>query len=182
MKRDWWIVFLAFLGGIVLTNLMGKEILVTYGIMNEYFLCQYSYQRIDNSRLFVHIMTERCQAAFIVFLLGKTMDGNVFALLTKVIVAAGFGFFIVVGIVNLGLRGLAVVFGGLFPQWFCYLLALFVYTNWRKEESKCGCSIQAGEITGRVAAGVLLVLCLLFGIVLESWVNPVILSLVLKIF
>lgn len=166
-----------------MTNLLGSDLLATYGIMNEYFLRQYSYQRIDGNRLFVHIVTERCQAAFFIFLLGKAIGGNTFALLVKGITAASFGFLTVVGIVNLGVRGLAVIFGGLFPQWIFYLAALFLYANWRREEAGHRWSdLQTGDIPKRVAVGMLLVLCILLGVVLESWVNPLILSWILKIF
>lgn len=183
MKRDRWIVLLAFLGGIVLTNLLGKDFLATYGVINEYFLSQYSYQEIDGNRLFVHIVMERCQEAFFIFLLGRAVSGKLFSVLVKGITAASFGFLAVVGLVNLGLRGLVVIFGGLFPQWLCYLAALFLYANWRREEENQSWSeLKTDDIPGRVAVGMILLLCILLGIVLESWVNPLILGGILKLF
>ena len=123
MKREWWIILLAFLGGIALTNFLGSELLTTYGILNEYFLQQYSYQTVDGSRLFCHVAVVRVQAALFLYVLGRAIDGRVFELLVKGLAAATFGFICVVAIVNLGARGMLVVLCGLFPQWIFYLAA-----------------------------------------------------------
>lgn len=51
MKKEQWMILLAFLVGIVVANLLDKELLTTYGILNEYFLNQYSYQQIDGNQI-----------------------------------------------------------------------------------------------------------------------------------
>lgn len=183
MKREWWIILLAFLGGIALTNFLGSELLTTYGILNEYFLRQYSYQMVDGNRLFCHVAIERGQAALFLYVLGRAMDGRVFALLVKGLAAAMFGFLSVVAIVNLGARGMLVVLCGLFPQWICYLSALFLYANWRREQGENGQYYTGtGGLKATVTVGGILMVCVLVGILAESWINPMLFAWVQKIF
>lgn len=183
MKREGWIILLAFLGGIALTNFLGSELLTTYGILNEYFLRQYSYQTVDGSRLFCHVAVVRVQAALFLYVLGRAIDGRVFELLVKGLAAATFGFICVVAIVNLGARGMLAVLCGLFPQWIFYLTALFGYANWRREEGANGrYTMGAHGLRETVTVGGILIVCVLAGILVESWINPMLLVWLQKIF
>lgn len=183
MKREFWGILLAFLGGIVLANLLGKELLTTYGILNDYYLSQYSYRVIDGNRLFCYVLTERCKAAFIIFLFGKVFDGKVFSIVMRTVVAATFGFLVVVAIVNLGMRGLIICIGGLFPQWIFYLAALFLYTNGRADEVRRGAAgMHLSDMTEGAARCILTLVAILLGIAAESYINPVLLGHILKIF
>lgn len=182
MKRDHWVILLAFLGGIVIANLLRKELLTTYGILNDYFLNQYSSRAIDGNRLFCHILLERCKAAFIIFLLGRVLNGRIFGVLMEGLIAATFGFLVVVVIINLGVRGIAVSLGGMLPQWLFYLAAIFFYTACRREEGMGWGGSSIGDIPVQVVRRMLIVLLLFLGIVTESFVNPVLFGYVLKIF
>lgn len=184
MKKEQWTILLAFLVGIVVANLLDKELLTTYGILNEYFLNQYSYQQIDGNRLFCHILIERGKAAFTIFLLGRAMDGKVFAVLVKSVMAALFGFLIVVAITNLGMRGVVVCVCGLLPQWIFYLAALLCYANGRRQERNTtwderGCPMQMPE---KVIKGLVMLVCMVAGVVTESYINPLLFQFLLKIF
>lgn len=183
MKKEGWVILLAFLGGIVFANLLEKELLVTYGILNDYFLSQYSYRMIDGNRLLCHIGIERCKAAFIIFLLGRVLNGRAFSVLIKSAVSATFGFLVVVAIVNLGMRGIAVCICGLFPQWIFYLATLFYYANCRKEEEQeWGKNMHRGDLSTYAVRWGILALGMLLGIIAESYLNPILLSYMLKIF
>lgn len=183
MKREWWMILLAFLGGIVCANLLDKELLATYGILNDYFLSQYSYRMVDGNRLFCHVLIERCKAAFIIFLLGRVLGGRVFSVLIKSVFSAAFGFLIVVAIVNLGMRGILVSVCGLLPQWIFYLAALCYYANCRREEDGANWSggIRSGDFTVYLVRWILLALCMILGILTESYINPVLLGYAFKI-
>lgn len=181
MKKEQWTILLAFLVGIVVANLMNQQLLTTYGILNEYFLNQYSYQTVDGNRLFCHIVMERGKAAFTIFLLGQVLKGNVFSVLIKSVAAALFGFLIVVAIANLGMRGIAVCICGLLPQWTFYLIALFLYANGRRQTSTWdggGCSMQMSE---RLIRGLLILACMVAGMLSESYINPLLFGYLLKI-
>ena len=55
MKREGCIVMLAFLGGIVLTNLLGANRQIHGQLLNQTFLQQYAYQKVDGNQLFGHV-------------------------------------------------------------------------------------------------------------------------------
>ena len=184
MKKEHGIVLLAFLGGIVLANLMQRELLMTYGILNEYFLSQYSYQTIDGKRLLCHILVERGKVAFTIFLLGKVMNGKLFAVMIKSLVAAGFGFLIVVAIVNLGVKGIVISVAALFPQWIFYLAALIFYGGIRSESEQgmWGRKEVLVNAPGQIIRWILIIMSLVAGVITESYVNPILLSCILKFF
>lgn len=183
MTKEQWAILVAFLMGCVLTNLLGKDLVTTYGILNDYFLGQYSYHAIDGKRLLSHIMFERSKAAFTIFLLGRVMPGRLFSLFVKSVAAATSGFLITVAIINLGMRGIPICICGLFPQWLFYFAVLFYYADCRKEATiSWKGSGQTGDISGYLLRGAIMLLGMALGMVTECYVNPILLTYVLKIF
>ena len=83
MKREGCIVMLAFLGGIVLTNLLGANRQIHGQLLNQTFLQQYAYQKVDGNQLFGHVVMVRMQMLVLIFLLGRAVDGKVFSVLAK---------------------------------------------------------------------------------------------------
>lgn len=194
MRRNGWLVLAAFLGGILLANLSGKELLTTYGIMNTYFLNQYSYQAIDFESLFGHVLLERLKCAVFLFLLGKVLPGKPFTALVECSAVALLGFFMVVAITNVGTGGVGLILCGLFPQWIFYGVAFLMFALYRQDERylmrernfRKEIMVGRKHLTGGkyVGAGVfvLVLLLLLLGIVTESYLNPILMEKILKIF
>lgn len=184
MKKEHGIVLLAFLGGIILANLVSREMLVTYGILNEYFLSRYSYQTVDGKRLLCHILVERGKASFTIFLLGKVMNGKVFAVFIKSLVAAGFGFLVVVAIVNLGVRGIVISMAALLPQWIFYLAAIVLYGAIRSENEHSSWKRKSVIVNApqQMLKWILILLCIGCGVIMESFFSPILISYAVKIF
>lgn len=183
MGKEQWVILGAFLAGCVLTNLLGENLLTTYGILNDYFLNQYSYRAIDGNRLFCHILFERGKAAFTIFLLGRVMPGRLFALVSKGVVAAAVGFLITVAMINLGIRGIVICMCALFPQWLFYFAALFYYADCRKEAALAWRGNSSKENSLRFfSRGGILLFCMMLGFYTECYINPILLTYVLKIF
>lgn len=183
MEKEQWIVLLAFLTGCVFTEFMGKEMLVTYGILNEYFLSQYSYRAIDGNQLFCYILMERSKMAVAVFLFGRVLNGKLFSMLAKSIAAAEIGFLLTVAVVNLGVRGIPVCLAAMFPQWLFYFGILTYYANVKKSEAagwvKNGYMSAAGSYLTR---GIILLGGMAMGVITECYVNPLVLAYVLNFF
>ncbi len=184
MKKEQWVIFLAFLSGCLLTNFFGTELLTTYGIFNDYFLNQYSYQAVDGNRLLCHVFLERGKAAVIIFLLGRVIPGNLFAVLVKSTAAATGGFLLTVAVLNLGLRGIFICVGGLFPQWLFYFAALFYYAESKKERvyEFEGTYYRSGDknASKSLLRGTLILLGLAAGMLLECYINPILLHFVIN--
>lgn len=183
MKREHLVVLAAFLAGIILANLMEDELLVTYGMFNEYYLHRYSYQMIDENRLFCHILLERGKTAFLIFLLGQVLGAGIFSALLQAVVGVTFGFLTVAALVNLGVRGIVVALAGLFPQWVFYLAGMVYYVRCRKErydEFLPGAPHNSqvvgviGRIPVKAARLLVLLMLLLTGMIVETYLNPLI--------
>lgn len=183
MEKEQWAILPAFLIGCVLPNFLGKDILVTYGILNDYFLNQYSYRAIDGNRLLCHILMERGRMAVTVFLFGRVLPGRLFSLLAKSIVAAEVGFLLTVAVINLGVRGILICLAALFPQWMLYFSILFYYADCKKEKVIGRVrTAYAGDAGGYLTRGIILFGGMALGVAAECYVNPIFLAYVLKIF
>ena len=177
--REKWVIAAAFLGGILLANLMDRQLLVTYGILNDYFLSRYTSQSIDSGQLFCYVWMERCKAAVFVVLLGHAVHRRVLPAVLWGFVAASFGFLTVVAIYNLGMAGIVICLCGLFPQWLFYLAAMAVYLDGRRENLAGGIR---QELPASLFCGFLEILLLMLGIFAESYLNPILITYLLKIF
>lgn len=175
MRKNNWIVLAAFLCGICAANFMKKELLTTYGILNTYFLEQYPLQTINYDRLFCHVFLERLKAMILLFLCGKVMNERYFFFFTESILAGVFGFLLVVGIVNLGVKGIVVILSAMFPQWLFYVAAWMGYAKYRYETKYNLLGV------GSNLAPVVLFVAVLFGIIMEGYINPLIMQKILKI-
>ena len=170
---------LAFLGGIVLTNLLGANRQIHGQLLNQTFLQQYAYQKVDGNQLFGHVVMVRMQMLVLIFLLGRAVDGKVFSVLAKSMLSAGFGFLLVVGIMEYGGYGCLIILAGLLPQWIFYTAALLFYANSKKRQSRIVGWNSWQDRTRQLAEAGLVTGCVLLGTFVESFVNPAV-STVLK--
>ncbi len=179
MGREKWVVLAAFLGGILLANLLDEQLLVSYGVLNDYFLSRYASFHVDQSELFCSVLLERCKAALFIFLLGRAVPRGALPTLLESAVAAGVGFLAVVAVYNLGMSGIVICLGGLLPQWLFYLAALAVYLDARRQTVR---GSARWELSAHLLRGCLTLLLLALGILAESFLGPALLRYVLKFF
>lgn len=78
LKREGCIVMLAFLGGIVLTNLLGANRQIHGQLLNQTFLQQYAYQKVDGNQLFGHVVMVRMQMLVLIFCLEERLTERCF--------------------------------------------------------------------------------------------------------
>lgn len=182
MRRSGWLIFLAFLAGIVLANLSGKEVLAGYGILNEYYLNRYSWRALDCDRLFCTVFVERLKAVILLVLLERLIRGRIYILSILSIFAMGIGYLMTVAIVNLGVRGILVIVGGIFPQWIFYLLAIVMYGRIRIEQECAAYRIsRLKEFSAQALVRVLTLVLVFLGILAESYLNPILFDKIVKI-
>lgn len=179
----------AFVAGILMANLMGREAVSNAGILNDYFVEKFQYTEVSGENLFFYIIGERVPLVLLLLALTLTTLGMVGGILTLGWQGFSVGFMLSTAIAKYGVKGMLLVLGGLFPQYlfyfpvyilYCYLAN---YLRQRVNKDRIGNGSDRGYILGAwlVAAAGLLILFLM-GIFLESYVNPVILKKILKIF
>lgn len=178
MKWNRYLTVAAFLFGIVIANVWGKELLTTYGILNTFFLKQYAYANINYDRLLYRLLWVRGKEAAAVLILTKVFRAKAVLLFLECLLAVTFGILLVVAITNLGLRGIFMVLSGIFPQWLFYLAAIAIFFSARiKRETYSGKNIP--EVIAECAFTLLFFLA---GILLEVYISPVLWQYILKKF
>ena len=176
LKQLLFIGFLAcFLIGIVLANMIGADSFRQIGGLTQYYLKQFQYADIQPQELLWHVGCNRLFLFLTLFMLGMIVKGNLVHVLFVAWSGFAYGYFCVLSISALGTKGFLLCLVALFPQFFAYVPAYLglvqmsghrrTYTGWR-----------------RAAWIILLLLVLIVGILLESYINPLILQKVLKIF
>ena len=181
-------LLISFVAGIFAANLMGREAVSNAGVLNDYFIEKFQYARVDGQNLFFYIVGERMPLLLLLFALVFTS----FVIFGGILVLGwqGFsvGFMLSTGIAKYGIKGIVLVLGGLFPQ---YLFYLAVYVSYcyvavflRRRSAGEGREIMDRKLVYGMGGISFAVLLLVFaaGIFLESYVNPMILKNILKIF
>lgn len=184
-------ILIAFLAGILLANLMGREEISNAGILNDYFIEKFKYTGVNGESLFFYILKERVPVMVLLFLLAFSSLGMISGILFLGWQGFSIGFMMSTAIAKYGGKGIFLILGGLFPQYLFYIpvyilycyFALFLQKRIYGEQRN---SLTAGERGKIYGIGVLVALILLFifiaGIFLESYINPSVLKKVLKIF
>lgn len=179
----------AFVAGIFFANLMGREAVSNAGVLNDYFVEKFQYTEINGQNLFFYIIGERVPLLLLLLLLTITSLGIAGGILMLDWQGFSVGFMLSTAIAKYGVKGILLVLGSLFPQYvfyfpvyilYCYLA---VYLRQRIRKDRLGNGSDIRYVYGAwLIASVLLLLVFIAGIFLESYINPIILKKILKIF
>ena len=178
----------AFVAGIFMANIMGREAVSNAGILNDYFVEKFQYTEINGENLFFYIFGERVPLLLLLLLLAFTAFGIIGGILMIGWQGFSIGFMLSSAIAKYGMKGILLVLGGLFPQYLFYLPVyllycyLTVYLRQRMYMEGRGPILDRGYICAAgLLAGAGLLILFAAGIFLESYINPVILKQILKI-
>lgn len=166
------VFFLCFFVGIVWANLLGDSSKNRFFMLNEYYLQQIKYSKMDYNGLLLYILENRLPYLLLLVLLSFTMAGILIQILFVGYFGASFGFLCVMAITNFGWKGLVYIGGFLFPHYIFYIVfyLLFLRVFIKKKEG-----IPTGKKELMMQAGILMFL-LVLGFFSESYVNPIFLK------
>ena len=197
-KKEWnWkntakaVMFLAFLIGVLLANFMGREKTAAAGILNDYFIEKYKYIGINRENLFFYIMGERMPVIMLLLIFSFSSLGIVIGMLNFGWIGFSIGFMLSAAVAKYGVGGILLVTGGMFPQYIIYItvyagycgLAVFLRKRLQSVIPTGSISREQMRIYGMgILVGVMLLLVFITGVFLESYVNPIFLKKILKIF
>ncbi|MEH2942913.1 stage II sporulation protein M [Lachnospiraceae bacterium KK002] len=182
-------LLVSFVAGIFAANLMGHDMISNAGVLNDYFIEKFQYTQVNGENLFFYIVGERLPLLFLLFVLLFTALGIPGGILVLGWQGFSIGFMLSIGIAKYGVKGILLVLGGLFPQYlfyipvyvFCFCLAVFIRQRFCRGNEGGFPERKLMYGMGLLAMGALLAV-FLTGIFLESYVNPMILRQILKIF
>lgn len=187
-------VFLfGFFLGVFLMNIWKSQLLTGTGFLDEEMLYQIKYTKIDCHVFFLYVLKKRLTLFLMLALLATTYLGV--AVTYGAFVWFGFstGMFMAAVLIRYGLKGIMLIFAASMPQYLIYVPTFWFLLNWCY--SICQILYFPGKIyeesryRGKKALFlskgfqlVLLLAVVIIGIVLESYVNPIVLSNLLKVF
>lgn len=172
------VFFLTFFVGIMWANLLGENSKNRFFMLNEYYIQQLKYMEIENTNLLLFILEKRIPVFILLILLSFTAAGILTQMVLVSYFGVSFGFLCVMAITNFGWKGLIYTAGFLFPHYIFYLIWYLLFLKVLKNR-KDGVHTGKKESLGQTG---ILILIVVVGILLESYVNPMILQKILKVF
>lgn len=162
---------LGFFTGILYANIVSNQIFSTSGIFSEYFLSQYPSIEIIPEEYLFYILRIRVVPLLFLILLGQTKIRK--AVISIFLFWTGFsgGILIVSAIFRMGMKGILLFIIGIMPQFIFYILA-YVVVIWYFYTYP-----MSRWNYGKTA---FLVCMMLFGILTEIYVNPILMKMFVR--
>lgn len=167
----------------------GRGILLNRaGMLDEDTLYRMKYMTVDSSILFWYVLCKRCRNFLVLIIMATTYLGWIFC--GGVTVKYGFsvGFFLSTAVFRYGIKGILLGIVSIFPHYLCYLPAMILLLRWCEDMHR---SIYfyhhtTGQgkksLPGRLGKLALIWIVLVFGCLLECFVNPALLKGFLQFF
>ncbi|MCI9125350.1 MAG: stage II sporulation protein M [Eubacterium sp.] len=170
---------LFFLIGILAANWVGQEKLLQYGMLNDYYVGQLAYAKLNMGEYFGYLLKRRMQVFGLAALFVYTRFG--FVMLAGVIgwYAFSLGYLFVNALVSMKFQGMLLVLLSIFPQIIFYAASYFGLGKilFRKNiETAMPIGVQKTWKNPRLWILLSAVLCMAAGIWLEAYVNPMLLK------
>ena len=182
-------VFLTgILAGIFIMNI-GKSILLeNTGLLDEYALYHMKYMTVNSNALFYYVLKQRMGTLLILAVSATTYLGLAVCLGMTLWYGMAAGAFLSALVIRYGMKGILFALTGVMPQYLLYVPAMLALLFWC--ESLCrsiyfrNTVYMEGNMTvpKRLVHLAIIVVAVLAGCFLESFVNPHLMSGLLKIF
>jgi len=186
-----WPIFLTgLLAGMVIMN-VGKSLLLdSTGLLDEYTLYHMKYMTVESNGLFYYILRMRLKTIITLAILATTYLGLAVCAGASFWYGLSFGAFLMTVLLRYGLKGVLFALAGVFPQYLLYVPAMAALLLWCEGLNRSiyfRNAVETGKEGGvilskRLGKLLIILLLILLGCLLESFVNPGIMSGLLKIF
>ena len=167
----------------------GRGMLLDHkGMLDEDMLYRMKYMTVDSRLLFWYVLCKRCRNFLVLSIMATTYLGWIFC--GGITVKYGFsvGFFLSTAIFRYGIKGILLGIVSIFPHYLCYVPAVILLLRWCEDLHR---SIYfyhnmtgqgKSSLPGRLGRLALILMALIFGCLLECFVNPVLLKGFLQVF
>ena len=168
-----------FFLGILTANWVGTEKMIQYGMLNPYYVGQLAYLELDAGAYFLFLLKRRIRVFGMTALLVYTRFGIL--ALSGVVgwYAFSLGYLFVNALVCMKFQGMVIVLLSVFPQVICYAGAYFGLGKilfGAKTELTMPMGIQKLWKNPNLFLLLSAILCMIAGVWLESYVNPILLK------
>lgn len=177
-------------GGILLASLIKSELLLGTELLGENALLQTRYAVIDSNSLFLHLLGRRLGEAALFVLLSTTFLGLAAVWFYAFRYGLSLGLLLTALFSEYGLKGIVLLVAGLLPQALVYVPAWLFLLALGERTCRRLYYMNGNEgLVGLKRIGIrlsaqagLLLFVLAVGCLLEAYINPWLLRLVLKLF
>lgn len=161
-----------FLLGIIYVNFIARKYMAEPGIFSDYFLNQFQSSSIDAREYIWYLLRLRAVPFLVLAGLSFTKARKISAVLFLVWTGISGGILISAAVLNMGIKGSLLCIVGLFPQFLLYIPAYVVLlwhcytapqTHWNRQKT------------------LFVSLAMAVGIILEMYVNPVLVKAFLSV-
>lgn len=182
---------IGFVLGVLLINFWNKEELLQIGILSQTSLEKLRYLEVDKANLFLYTFQNRMVMVGGLLLLSSTLFGVICVYAASLWLGFATGALLSAMLIRFGNQGIIMFLGGILPQYFCYIPACILLFRWCRKlcvklyypQKSIGNMYRNGvqEITYFIMQLGIILLILLLGIYLESYVNPMLIKWILRI-
>lgn len=189
----WFYLFLgSFLLGVFIMNMGNDRLLTENGIFSAASVNRLKYIEIDSGKFLKYVLKHRMGEGAALILLSTTGIGFLSVYVCIVWQGMLAGMTITAAVIRYGIKGLLLILGGLFPHQLLLIPAQIMLLGW------CYENCSKGQFSGKymqpyygsrkqqlIRQGILLlwiVIVVLIGCILESYVNPILVTDLVKIF
>ena len=166
----------------------GRGILLNRaGMLDEDTLYRMKYMTVDSSILFWYVLCKRCRNFLVLIIMATTRSLIHISEPTR-LRRFSVGFFLSTAVFRYGIKGILLGIVSIFPHYLCYLPAMILLLRWCEDMHR---SIYfyhhtTGQgkksLPGRLGKLALIWIALVFGCLLECFVNPALLKGFLQFF
>lgn len=175
--------FIGFLAGVFFLLLMGKRLLTGHGILGYGSLAELKYLTVNREKLFLYVMEIRWKTVILMIFLSVTVLGRLFCIACTAWYGFAFGSMLMAGCMAYRLKGMWFVLACQFPQILCYIPAYILLCKISRQLYECRYLHRIDLSVKEIASHMLMIGTMVFaGCLLESYVNPLIVMKLLKIF
>lgn len=160
-----------FFVGILYANTMLKDYITSMGIFHEYYLNTYMQTDINAKKYLIYLMRLRLMPFILIFVAGFTKLRKIVAIFVLIWTGFLMGITFSAAIIKMGMLGTAFVIISMFPQMILYIIAftILLYRICNNQRVKW----NLGKI-------LVLIMIIWGGIILECYVNPLLIKMFLK--
>lgn len=163
---------LGFFVGIIYLNLFARSWVFSLGIFSDYFLEQYSNKALNENAYIWYIIKLRVFPVILLLLPANINLRKIIAMIVLLWTGFSSGLILTTAVIKLGMKGIGLCFVGSMPHFICYiaayciiLISIFVYPGVKWDKTKT----------------ISMILSILFGVVAEVYINPVLMDIYLNI-
>ena len=172
----------SFCIGILIANFLGYDYFNRIGVITEYFIEKYKYNDINSLQLFNYILEKRIAIIIVIWFMGFTVISRILNRVYLGWIGFSLGISITCLVMKFGIKGIIIFAGAMFPHFIFYVFAILMLVY------KCENIFYNLKVYGKnnkiileyILVFIICAIVMIIGIILESFVNPIILKGILS--